>query len=390
MKLPPIDILKHPVRGEQTGPSEYELRETVSVLTRTLSTFDIKAHIETEGIKPGPVVSCFRLTPQDAIARHLLSVHSDDIALALGRRGVRIVLRLPDSANVCIEVANEARAPVALREILESPALASNASPLSFALGKISEGVPLACDLAAIEHLLVAGAPPSGMAPFLQVAIASLLFRYHPIQVRLLLIDTNHAGLAVYDGIPHLVDPTTPGHARTITSVERGVAALDAVGQAVSEGKRPLGLLGAQDRAERSSSSADEGGVPKPRVLVLLTELADIMNVSGPIVESAIFAIAHKGAAVGVHLLVATGRPDLDVLTGMIKAVLPNRMAFRTASRVDSRRIMDDAGAELLLSRGDALYQARGIGPVRLQTPFISGQEIARLAAYLKAGESEA
>ena len=384
---PPIDLLEKGKRTSVTG-TENELKENSECLLDTLESFNIDAQII--GIVRGPSVTRFELTIPRGIKISRITALADDIALSLGAANVRIA-PIPDKIAVGIEVPNKTVNTVYIRECISSPAFTNARSRLSFAVGKDITGKPVIGDIAKMPHMLIAGTTGSGKSVCINSMLISLLYKSTPEEVRLIMVDPKMVELGNYNGIPHLLIPV-------VTDPKKAAGAL---GWAVGEMERRYklfadhqvrNLVGYNDlmRAERAKAEAEESAAPEqyqvlPQIVIVIDELADLMMVAAKEVETSICRIAQKARAAGMHLVVATQRPSADVITGIMKANIPSRIAFAVASQIESRIILDTTGAEKLIGKGDMLYAPLGEGkPTRVQGCFISSDEIESVIAHIK------
>lgn len=368
-QLPPLHLLNLPPQTEQTD--EASTLEQKRILEETLLNFNVQAQVV--GIVRGPTVTRFEVQPAPGVKVNKITGLADDIKLSLSAKDIRIEAPIPGRNAVGIEVPNRKSMPVYIRQIIGSSAFRNHPSPLAVALGMDIGGEAIVADIKKMPHGLIAGATGSGKSVCINSIIVSLLYKARPDQVRLLLIDPKMVELAPYNHLPHLVTPV-------VTDAKQATAALK---WAVEEMERRYALfvdVGARD-IERYNRLADE---PLPYIVIIIDELADLMMVAPQDVEDAIIRIAQKARACGIHLLLATQRPSVDVITGNIKANVPTRLAFAVFSQVDSRTILDQAGAERLLGRGDMLFFESGAAPVRLQGNFVSDDEIERVTEVIK------
>lgn len=382
---PPISILQARAPGEPGGrPTDAEIQEAVASLERTLASFQIEARVS--GISPGPVITRYEVSPAPGVTVSSIVARSNDLALAMRAKGIRMIAPIPGKAAIGIEIPNQKPAMVRLRDVLESRALAKESAALAFALGLSSDGTPLAADLAAMPHVLVAGATNSGKSVMVHSLIASILFRQAPDRVKFLLIDPKRIELTLYDGIPHLYDPKTPpAEVRVITQAKQAAQALKALVRVMEDRYEKFQVYRVRDIEQFNREAAQRGERPEFYIVVVIDELADLMVVARDEVEDSIQRLTQMARAVGIHMVIATQRPSVDVLTGVIKANLPSRIAMRVASKVDSKVIIDGNGAEALLGKGDTLYLSPGQDPARIQGCFVSTQEISALVDHLKA-----
>ncbi|UFJ39346.1 DNA translocase FtsK [Brevibacillus humidisoli] len=368
-RYPPLDLLQSPPQLEQAD--EESTSEQRRLLEETLENFNVQAQVV--GIVRGPSVTRFELQPAPGVKVNKITGLSDDIKLSLSAKDIRIEAPIPGRNAVGIEVPNRKSMPVYIRQIIESATFREHPSPLAVALGMDIGGEAIVADIKKMPHGLIAGATGSGKSVCINSIIVSLLFKASPDQVRLLLIDPKMVELAPYNHLPHLVTPV-------VTDAKQATAALK---WAVEEMERRYALFvdaGARD-IERYNRVAEEA---LPYIVIIIDELADLMMVSPQDVEDAIIRIAQKARACGIHLLLATQRPSVDVITGNIKANVPTRLAFAVFSQIDSRTILDQSGAERLLGRGDMLFLESGAAPVRLQGNFVSDDEIERITELIK------
>ena len=382
---PPIDLLTQGKHASVAG-AEAELRESSACLLDTLDSFNIEAQII--GIVRGPSVTRFELTIPRGIKISRITALSDDIALSLGAANVRIA-PIPDKVAVGIEVPNKTVNTVFIRECIGSPAFANAKSRLSFAVGKDITGKPVIGDIAKMPHMLIAGTTGSGKSVCINSMLISLLYKSTPEEVRLIMVDPKMVELGNYNGIPHLLIPV-------VTDPKKAAGALNwAVGEMERRYKlfadhQVRNLVGYNDlmRSEKAKAEQTEDGHPEqyqvlPQIVIVIDELADLMMVAAKEVENSICRIAQKARA--MHLVVATQRPSADVITGIMKANIPSRIAFAVASQIESRIILDTTGAEKLIGKGDMLYAPLGEGkPTRVQGCFISNEEIEAVIARIK------
>lgn len=384
---PPIDLLTQGKHASVAG-AETELRESSACLLDTLDSFNIEAQII--GIVRGPSVTRFELTIPRGIKISRITALADDIALSLGAANVRIA-PIPDKVAVGIEVPNKTVNTVFIRECIGSPAFANAKSRLSFAVGKDITGKPVIGDIAKMPHMLIAGTTGSGKSVCINSMLISLLYKSTPEEVRLIMVDPKMVELGNYNGIPHLLIPV-------VTDPKKAAGALNwAVGEMERRYKlfadhQVRNLVGYNDlmRSEKAKAEQTEDGHPEqyqvlPQIVIVIDELADLMMVAAKEVENSICRIAQKARAAGMHLVVATQRPSADVITGIMKANIPSRIAFAVASQIESRIILDTIGAEKLIGKGDMLYAPLGEGkPTRVQGCFISNEEIEAVIARIK------
>lgn len=381
--FPPVTLLNEP-RGENAAIAAAELDSTAEHLVETLRSFGVETRIV--NISRGPTVTRYELQPCAGVKISKITNLADDIALNLATAGVRIEAPIPNKAAVGIEVPNKAGAVVGVREIIESPAFTSSKSKLTVAMGRDIAGNAVVTDIAKMPHGLIAGATGSGKSVCINSIVVSILYKATPDEVKLLMIDPKVVELGVYNGIPHLLVPV-------VTEPRKAAGAL---GWAVSEMEKRYQMFA--DRGARNIEGynhiveelVDELDVEKmPHIVIIIDELADLMMTAPHEVEDSINRIAAKARAAGMHLLIATQRPSVDVVTGVIKSNVPSRIAFAVSSQVDSRTILDAAGAEKLLGRGDMLFSPVGsTKPKRLQGCFVSDEEVEAVVEFVKNGGS--
>lgn len=367
-----LDVPPHDVIEDTTW-----LNEQKELLDLTLKNFNVRAQVV--NVTQGPSVTRLEVHPEPGVKVNKITNLSDDIKLSLSAKDIRIEAPIPGKNTIGIEVPNKHSKMVLLREILRSPEFRNNPSPMTAVLGLDISGLPVVTDLKKMPHGLIAGATGSGKSVCINTILVSLLYKAAPHEVKLLLIDPKMVELAPYNEIPHLVCPV-------ITDVKAATAALK---WAVEEMERRYELFahsGAREITRYNQMVKDhKTGEHLPYLLIVIDELADLMMVAPSDVEEAICRIAQKARACGIHLIVATQRPSVDVITGLIKANIPTRIAFSVSSQVDSRTIIDVSGAEKLLGRGDMLFLENGSSKaVRLQGTFVSDDEIDRVVSYVK------
>ncbi len=345
-------------------------------LEDVLRSFGIEAKVI--HISRGSAVTRYELQPHTGVKVSRIKSLSDDIALNLAAPGIRIEAPIPGKAAIGIEIPNEDRQTVYLRDIVETDAFMNNRSCLAFCLGEDISGEPIIADIAKMPHLLIAGATGSGKSVCINCMITSILYKASPDDVRMIMIDPKVVELGVYNGIPHLLIPV-------VTEPKKAAAALSWAVQEMENRYKVFANYGIRDINSYNNYAYESGLDKMPRILVVIDELADLMMVARDSVEEAINRIAQKARAAGIHLVVATQRPSVDVITGLIKSNIPSRVAFKVASNVDSRTILDYAGAEKLLGRGDMLFYPVGsMKSMRVQGGFISDEEIENVVKYLQ------
>jgi len=376
--FPSLSLLKK--GAAKGGDSEKLLKETAVRLQQTLSTFGVRVTI-TE-ISQGPSVTRYELQPEQGVKVSKIVGLADDIKLNLAATDIRIEAPIPGKAAVGIEVPNKENSPVALRELLESKEFKEFDSPIAFAVGKDIAGKTVVADIARMPHMLIAGATGSGKSVCINTLIMSILYKAHPDDVKLIMVDPKVVELSVYNGIPHLMIPV-------VTDPKKAAAALQWAVAEMTERYQKFADFNVRDLKGYNKKVADMKGedVPAkmPQIVIIVDELADLMMVAAGEVEEAICRLAQLARAAGIHLIIATQRPSVDVITGLIKANMPSRVAFAVSSGVDSRTILDMNGAEKLLGKGDMLFYPQGYPkPARVQGAFVSDKEVSDVVDFLK------
>ena len=379
--LPPIECLNQPEFSSSEGFAN-EMQTTSKKLVEVLSSFGVETKLV--GISRGPSVTRYELSPAPGVKISKITNLADDIALGLASSGVRIEAPIPNKSAVGIEVPNRNRSTVTLREIISSAEYKKHAGKLlTVALGKDITGNVNCADLSKMPHLLIAGTTGSGKSVCLNCMITSILYNATPSQVKLLMIDPKQVEFTVYNGIPHLLVPVITDARKAAGSLAWAVSEMDNRYKAFSNaGVRDIGGF---NKYVQSHPEIE----PMPQIVIFIDELNDLMMVSPKEVEDSICRLAQKARAAGMHLVVATQRPSVDVITGVIKANIPSRLSLSVSSQVDSRTILDCIGAENLLGNGDMLFSPVGITkPVRIQGAFLSDEEIERIVTFIKAQEN--
>ncbi len=377
--LPSLNLLSKHVKLKNSRMNK-DITENVRILEDTLASFGVKARV-TE-VSRGPAITRYELQPAPGVKVARIVSLSDDIALSLAAPGVRIEAPIPGKAAVGIEVPNKEIAMVHVRELLESEDFAKPLSKLTIALGKDIAGNPIIADLAQMPHMLIAGATGSGKSVCMNTIITSILYKAKPDEVKMIMVDPKMVELNTYNGIPHLISPV-------VTDPKKAASALRWVVKEMENRYELFARTGAKDiirynKAVANKNIETEKGL-LPAIVVIIDELADLMMVAPADVEDAICRLAQMARAAGIHLLVATQRPSVDVITGLIKANIPSRIAFAVSSATDSRTILDMAGAEKLLGKGDMLFFPVGAPkPIRVQGAFLSDKEVEALVDFLK------
>jgi S-DNA-T family DNA segregation ATPase FtsK/SpoIIIE len=397
-RRPDTSVFQEPPAGARSWDRDSLIMNS-RILEKKLQDFGVKGRVVT--VHPGPVITMYEFEPAPGVKVNRITSLSDDLALALRALSIRIIAPIPGKPVVGIEVPNAERDVVYIRDLLESRSLRSSSSMLTLPLGKDIFGNPVEADLAAMPHLLVAGATGTGKSVFLNSLLCSILARATPDEVKLLLVDPKLLELSVYEGIPHLI-------ADVVTNPKRAAAALRGVVLKMEERYQMMAALGVRDiaqfnrRVDEAIAAGKKSFQMRPRpgeevgceigyrrlpyILVVIDELADLMVVSARDVEESLQRLAQMARAAGIHLVLATQRPSVDVLTGIIKANFPARISFQVSSRVDSRTILDQSGAEHLLGQGDMLFLPPGTSKLqRVHGSFVSEREVAKLAEFLRA-----
>lgn len=400
--LPSTDFLDFPPKpkggGHASGLSRDQLMENARLLEAKLRDFGVDGRVlEVSG---GPVITMYEYQPAPGVKISKVSGLSDDLTMAMRAISIRVVAPLPGKAAIGLEIPNPKRSLVTFREVVESPAFQDSSSILSLVLGVDIMGLPVVADLAKMPHLLIAGATGSGKSVGLGAMIMSILYKARPDQVRFLMIDPKCVELALYKDIPHLIYPVLSDPSEATLGLKWAVAEMDQRYKLLAEkGVRNIETYNVKIREELKSWKPPRGKVfddfgkeieiepPKelPFLVIIIDELADLMMVSAKEVEIYITRLAQKARAAGIHLILATQRPSVDVLTGIIKANMPTRISFQVSSRIDSRTILDQMGAEKLLGQGDMLFLPPGVGKLRrLHGAFVSDDEIKMVTDFIR------
>jgi DNA segregation ATPase FtsK/SpoIIIE, S-DNA-T family len=372
-QLPPVGLLKAPPASELKRTRE-ELQENADTLRRKLADFEVDGRIV--AVSPGPIITSYEFEPAAGVKVSQVVNLADDLALSLKAASVRIVGPIPGRGTVAVEVPNDQTATVYLREIFVSAEFAESKGKLPLALGKDVNGIPVVADLCAMPHLLVAGATGSGKSVGLSSMICSILYKATPADVRFLMIDPKRLELSVYEGIPHLLSPV-------VTDAKEAAARLRWIVGKMDE--RYKELQAKQVRNIEGYNKAVGADKRLPYWVVVIDELADLMMVSAGEVQGSLVRLAQIARAVGIHLIIATQRPSVDVVTGLIKANFPTRIAFQVASKVDSRTVLDGNGAEQLLGRGDMIYVPPGANKqMRVHGCWVADDEVKAICEFLR------
>jgi S-DNA-T family DNA segregation ATPase FtsK/SpoIIIE len=378
-KMPGLDLLNPSPKAANQRQSKV-ISDNVRILEKTLLDFGVKAVVTQ--VNRGPSITRYELQPAPGVKVSKITSLSDDLALALAASHIRIEAPIPGKAAIGIEIPNEERAMVSLREILEDVAFKRSKSKLTFALGRDIAGASIVADLAKMPHLLIAGSTGSGKSVCINSLIASILIGTAPDEVKMMMIDPKMVELSVYNGVPHLIYPV-------VTEPKKAAKALRWAVHEMERRYDTFAKAGARDIGGYNAWLVQQEGEDKPLampfIVILIDELADLMLVASADVEDSICRLAQMARAAGMHLVVATQRPSVDVITGLIKANIPSRIAFAVSSQTDSRVILDMAGAEKLLGKGDMLFSSlENPKPVRVQGVFVSDKEIENLTGFIK------
>lgn len=399
--LPTSDLLE-PAKTIGATISADTMRQVSADLESVLAQFGVNGKVV--GANPGPVVTLYEFEPASGIKTSRVIALADDIAREMRALSVRIAV-VPGSNTIGIEMPNAKRDTVYIRELVESVKFSAHTGALPLILGKNIGGVPTYADLAKMPHLLVAGTTGSGKSVAVNTMILSLLYRFTPAECRLILVDPKMVELSIYDGIPHLLTPVVTSPAKAVVALKWAVREMEDRYRAMSqlgvrniEGFNQKLLQAAKDGqrlTRRVQTGFDETGkpvieeqdfdlTPIPYIVMIVDEMSDLMGQCGKEAEPAILRLAQMARAVGIHLILATQRPSVDVITGLIKANFPTRISFQVTNKIDSRTILDEQGAEQLLGRGDMLYRPAGSKPIRLHGPFVSDEDVAKVVKHLR------
>jgi S-DNA-T family DNA segregation ATPase FtsK/SpoIIIE len=393
-RLPDVSLLDK-IEESASGPDQESLIMNSRIVEKKLADFGVEGEV-TE-VSPGPVITMYQFKPAPGVKISKIVGLADDLALALKAASIRVVAPIPGKGTLGIEIPNVSRHPVVVHDAINDPAFQQTKRPLILALGKDTAGKPVITDLAKMPHLLIAGATGTGKSVCLNAIIISLLYRATPDEVRLLLIDPKRIELSAYEGIPHLLHPvvTDPKKANialkwAVAEMEnryelltlKGVRSIEKYNQLVAKSKAKRPRLVSQPHESKSDESEEQ---PLPYLVLIIDELADLMMVASREVEESIIRLAQMARAAGIHLVLATQRPSVDVLTGIIKANIPARISFQVSSRTDSRTILDANGAEALLGAGDMLMLPPGTAKMqRVHGAYASEAEIKRITDFLR------
>jgi len=375
-QLPPLNLVHKAMK--KGNKSNKDLAENVKLLEDTLASFGVK--VKVTRVTQGPTITRYEVQPAPGVKVSKITNLADDIALSLAARDVRIEAPIPGKSAVGIEVPNREIALVHFREVLETDEFQNAPGKLSLALGKDIAGSPVIADLTRMPHLLIAGATGSGKSVCINTIIASIVYKAKPDEVKLLLIDPKMVELANYNGIPHLISPV-------VTEAQKAASALKWIVTEMETRYELFASSGVRDIVRYNFIAGEKKDSEQkvlPYVVVIIDELADLMMVAPGEVEDTICRLAQMARAAGIHLIVATQRPSVDVITGLIKSNIPSRIAFAVSSQIDSRTILDMSGAEKLLGRGDMLYHPIGVSkPIRVQGSFVADKEVKNIVDFL-------
>ena len=372
---PPIDLLED--RSDAGSIDEGEIKEKALAIEETLESFGIEAKVVQIDI--GPTVTCYELKPQRGVKVSKILNLADDLALSLATSGIRILAPIPGKSHVGIEVPNDSKEIVGFKEIISTSKFANAKSKIPFAMGKSIAGDPVVSGIEKMPHLLVSGATGSGKSVCINTIIMSILYKHSPDEVKLLMIDPKVVELSVYNGIPHLIMPVITDPKKASSSLFWAISEMEKRYKAFQR-YHVRDIEGYKKAAE-----TDESMENLPYIVVIIDELADLMMTAASEVEDYIMRLAQKSRACGIHLVIATQRPTVDVITGTIKANIPSRISFAVTSQTDSRTILDAAGAEKLLGKGDMLYASSdSMKPLRIQGAFVSDTEVLDVVDYIK------
>ena len=375
-EFPPIELLS---QGETKGikGGKKAVTDTATRLQKTLYSFGVSAKVE--NVSVGPAITRYELKPAEGVRVSKIANLADDIALNLAAESIRIEAPIPGKQAVGIEIPNKENEVVHFRDIVDTEKFASHKSKLAFALGKDVAGEEIITDIAKMPHVMIAGATGSGKSVCINTLISSIIYKAKPSEVKLVMVDPKIVELSVYNGIPHLLIPV-------VTDPRKAAGALAWAVQEMENRYATFAAKGVRDLKGYNEAVKKESEIGTlPHIVIIIDELADLMMVAKNDVEDAICRLAQKARAAGMHLVIATQRPSVDVITGLIKANIPSRIAFAVSSQVDSRTILDMVGAEKLLGKGDMLFYPAGAPkPVRIQGAFVSDSEVEKIVDFVK------
>ena len=379
-EYPPVELLS---KGKKASRGSAKmLADTAAKLQKTLYSFGVSAKVE--NVSVGPTITRYELKPAEGTRVSKIANLADDIALNLAAETIRIEAPIPGKQAVGIEVPNKEKEAVHLREVIESSEFENNKSKLSVALGKDVAGKTIIADIGKMPHVLIAGSTGSGKSVCINSIITSIIYNAKPSEVKLVMVDPKVVELSVYNGIPHLLIPV-------VTDPKKAAGALAWAVQEMDDRYNKFAQKGVRDLKGYNKAIEKENENAKlPQIVIIIDELADLMMVAAKEVEEAICRLAQKARAAGMHLVIATQRPSVDVITGLIKANVPSRIAFAVSSQVDSRTILDSTGAEKLLGKGDMLFYPVGASkPLRVQGAFVSDDEVEKIVDFIKMNAGE-
>ena len=385
-ELPGLDLLNDPAK-KSTKIERQQLIENSRVLESKLADFGVKATVV--NVHPGPLITMYELEPAPGVKINRIVNLADDLALALRAEGIRIVAPIPGKGAIGVEIPNPKREIVCFKEIVSQEGFLASSAPLTLGMGKDISGMPIISDLASMPHLLIAGTTGSGKSVFINTLLCSLLYKATPSEVKLLIVDPKRSEFTFYEDIPHLLYPVVTDAKEAADVLRWAVEEMDRRYYHLSKmGTRDIYSYNKKVHAQEKSTAppGEESPQPMPLIVIVIDELANLMMVASRDVETALARLAQMARAAGIHLLVATQRPSVDVITGTIKANFPARISFRLTSKTDSRIIIDGNGAENLLNKGDMLFMSPRTPLLkRIHGPYISDEEIARVVKFLKA-----
>ncbi len=374
-EYPPIQLMSEG-KGHSVKGGKKAIADNATKLQKTLYNFGVSAKVE--NVSVGPAITRYELKPAEGVRVSKIANLADDIALNLAAESIRIEAPIPGKQAVGIEIPNKENEIVNLRDIIESEKFTNAESKLAFALGKDVAGEEIVTDIAKMPHVLIAGSTGSGKSVCINTLITSIIYKAKPSEVKLVLVDPKVVELSVYNGIPHLLIPV-------VTDPKKAAGALAWAVQEMVHRYELFATKGVRDIKGYNNAIDKEEGGKLPQIVVIIDELADLMMVAKNDVEDAICRLAQMARAAGMHLVIATQRPSVDVITGLIKANIPSRIAFAVSSQVDSRTILDMAGAEKLLGKGDMLFYPTGVSkPTRIQGAFISDKDVEKIVDFIK------
>ena len=378
-QFPPVELLSEG-KGVVLKGGKKALADTATKLQKTLYSFGVSAKVE--NVSVGPAITRYEIKPAEGVRVSKIANLAVDIALNLAAESIRIEAPIPGKQAVGIEIPNKENEIVHLRDILETDKFQKHKSKLAFALGKDVAGEEVVADISKMPHVLIAGSTGSGKSVCINTLISSIIYKAKPSEVKLVMVDPKVVELSVYNGIPHLLIPV-------VTDPKKAAGALAWAVQEMENRYNVFASKGVRDLKGYNASLQDGEG-KLPQIVIIIDELADLMMVAAKEVEESICRLAQKARAAGMHLVIATQRPSVDVITGLIKANVPSRIAFAVSSQIDSRTILDMVGAEKLLGKGDMLFYPAGASkPTRVQGAFVDDKEVEKIVDFLKANGGE-